>query len=243
MTRRLFAQLPGLVLLGWLPAAATFGADDPCRIAEVRLSLTEEAWVPAETARVLATVQAAVDPQTAGTLRREILTLLRRLVPEETEDPDRVWRITSAVLERDPSGLERWRLQAEIRTPEARLPGLHERARALSKPGLSLTVALDWTPSLREVEAARARAREALYRRAQAEAARLNATLGARYRVGELHLDVEESRPLPQAVFREALKAQEEAAPTLPRADRLIVRATAVLVERECPPGLLRPGP
>jgi len=196
--------------------------------------------VPTATARVQVTLQAAADPEAGRSVRDRVLPLLRQLVPEG-QPPEEVWHLTTAHLERDPAGLERWRLQAEIRAPEARLPGLHERARALSKPGLSLTVSIDWTPSLAEVEAAKAEARAALYSRAREEVERLNTRLGTRYRVGDIDV-LEPGRPQP--LRRELLKeraAEPESlesplAQPLPRADRLLLEALVVLRERECGP-------
>ncbi len=199
-----------------------------CSTHKVRLPLAEEVWVISETARVVATVEASADPAKSKVLRGEVLALLRQLVAEQENSK---WQITSANLWRDPSGLERWQLHAEIRTLQSQLPGLQERAEKLSKPGLSLSVAIDWTPALQEVEAAKAKARAVLYRRAVEEAKRLNQALGERrYRVGDMEFRAPGTPRPVLAQAKEALASEE----ALPRADRLVLEAWVVFREREC---------
>lgn len=225
---------PKLPVFAWvfclLPVLASGEASKQCAIDEVKLPLSEEVWVESETARAIVTVEASADPAKSGALRGEVLALLRKLLPEEGGFQ---WRITSANLWRDPSGFERWQLQAEIRTAQSRLPGLQERAEKLSKPGLRFSLAIDWSPSLAEVESAKAKARKTLYARAVEEAARLNRALGERrYQVGDIEFRAP-SAPHPEArVAKMEAVAAEEA--TLPRADRLVLQAFVVLRERRC---------
>nr|BAL53220.1 hypothetical conserved protein [uncultured Gammaproteobacteria bacterium] len=208
------------LLAGWSQAKE-------CWKNEVQLALREEAWVGVETARVQVHVEATADPNQAGTLQKETLERLRKLIPEAQ---DRTWRITSADLSRDPSGLERWRLEAEIRVPAAYLPGLQDKAARLSTPGLHFTPAIDWTPALSEVEAAKAKARQALYRRAEEEAKRLNETLGFGYRVADIRF----SEPGISGPFA-AKRALAAEAVELPRMEKQIVEAWVTLREPECP--------
>src|SRR3546814_9885972 len=73
---------------------------------------------------------------------------------------------------RDASGLERWRVTAEIRVPESALGGIYDKARQLSKPGQQLEVNdVDFSPTLAERQATAATLRADIYRRAAAEAA------------------------------------------------------------------------
>jgi hypothetical protein len=214
----------------WLPVACVAeGAATPCTSHEVRLPLAEEVWVISETANVSVAIEASADPVKSKTLRGEVLALLRQLVAEQDQAK---WQITSANLWRDPSGLERWQLKAEIRAAQSLLPGLAARAEKLSKPGLVLSVTIDWTPSLQEVEEAKAKARTVLYRRALEEAERLNQALGEKrhYRVGDVELRPPGTSLPVVAKAREVVVSEE----TLPRADRLVLEAWVVLKEREC---------
>lgn len=222
----------GIWNVGW---AAEF--PDPCRDHEVRLRLVEEYWVATHTAKVSATVQVAADPTKAEAVRVEVLSLLRRLVPESGA-PEGVWRITSAVLSRDAAGLERWQIQADIRAAERELPGLHDKGRRLSRPGMNIHVTIDWTPSTMEVESVKEQARKAIYRKAADEVERLNAASGMRYRLGDVEF-VEAGVPARLALRTaadEEGKAEVMMAPqtAISRADRAVMQAHVALRERQC---------
>lgn len=213
----------GLLMLPWAAPAEEVAVR--CVRHEVQTPLIEAVWVETETARVLATIEASADPGKSGSLRGEVLDLLRKLIPEEGDS----WRFTSASLSRDPSGLERWQLRAEIRTLQAKLPGLQAKAEKLSKPGLHVFLAIDWTPSVAEVEAAKAKARLTIYQRAVDEVKRLNDQLGFAYRVADIRFG-EPGRPSP--LQAKALAA--EAVEALPRAEQQVVEAIVTLREVEC---------
>lgn len=216
----------GLLMLSWAAPAEEVAVW--CVRHEVQIPLVEAVWVETETARVLATIEASADPGKSGALRGEVLGLLRKLVPEEGDS----WRFTSASLSRDPSGLERWQLQAEIRTLQARLPGLQAKAEKLSKPGLHVFLAIDWTPSVAEIEAAKAKARLAIYQRAGDEVKRLNERLGFTYRVADIRFG-EPGRP--SLLQAKALAA--ESVESLPRAEQQVVEAIVILRDVECQDG------
>jgi hypothetical protein len=128
--------------------------------------------------------------------------------------------------------LERWQLQAEIRTLQARLPGLQAKAEKLSKPGLHVFLAIDWTPSVAEIEAAKAKARLAIYQRAVDEVKRLNERLGFTYRVADIRFG-EPGRP--SLLQAKALAA--ESVESLPRAEQQVVEAIVILRDVECQDG------
>ena len=131
---------------------------------QVVLDLTAEDWVGTETARVTVSADAAATGTDAGTQRADLLKAIDGLAP------DAEWRIVSFDRSTDQAGLERWRAVAEARLAENALGGLADKARQASRPGLQLRIAsIEFTPTLGETEAVRARLRAEIYGKAASE--------------------------------------------------------------------------
>jgi hypothetical protein len=155
------------------PAAAQQIAPNPIQD-QVVLQLATEDWVPTQTARVVLNADAAIQGADAGKTRDELLAAAKKVASGE-------WRIVRFDRSTDQAGLERWSASLETRLPESALGGLGDRAKQNSRPGLQLTVGqIDFTPTLAETETARAKLRDALYKRATEELQRLNAAAGDR---------------------------------------------------------------
>ena len=104
---------------------------------------------------------AAATGTDAGTQRADLLKAIDGLAP------DVEWRIVSFDRSTDQAGLERWRAVAKARLAENALGGLAEKARQASRPGLQLRISsIEFTPTLGETEAVRARLRDEIYGKA-----------------------------------------------------------------------------
>ncbi len=160
----------------------------------VTLSLSAERWVESSTARVVVSVNAAVEGAQAGRVRADMLDALNKLAPANTE-----WRFVTFNRNPDSTGLERWFAQVEARLPETALGGLNDAARAASKPGLQLDISeMDFTPTLVEVEKARAELRREIYAQAVAEQQRLAEIMpGPSWRVATVTFHPETNEPAP----------------------------------------------
>jgi predicted secreted protein len=176
-----------------LPAAAQI-APNPIQD-QVVLNLAVEDWVPTQTARVVLNAEAAIQGADAGKTRDELLAAAKKAAAGE-------WRIVRFDRSTDQAGLERWSASLETRLAESALGGLADRAKQSSRPGMQLTVGqIDFTPTLAESEAARAKLREQLYKRATEELQRLNAVAGDRkFRVARIDFGtVQMQRPMAMA--------------------------------------------
>ena len=102
--------------------------------------------------------------------------------------PDAEWRIVSFDRSTDQAGLERWRAVAEARLAENALGGLAEKARQASRPGLQIRIAsIEFTPTLGETEAVRARLRAEIYGKAASELKALEQSFpGRKFRMGNI---------------------------------------------------------
>lgn len=147
------------------------------------LNLASEGWVKTDTAEVILTVNASMREDQAAQVRGTIMSTLERL----SKDAD--WRITTFNRNADRSGLDSWFVQAQARIPDTALDGLRQAADKASKPGLKITVsAINFTPTLAEVEATRAKLRQQIYADALAELKRANTALPDKgYRIGMIN--------------------------------------------------------
>jgi hypothetical protein len=169
----------GLALLLASPALAQV---PPPVMDQVVLDLTAEDWVGTETARVTVSADAAATGTDAGTQRADLLKAVEGLAP------DAEWRIVSFDRSTDQAGLERWRAVAEARLAENALGGLADKARQASRPGLQLRIAsIEFTPTLIETEAVRARLRAEIYGKAASELKTLEQSFpGRKFRMGNI---------------------------------------------------------
>ncbi len=178
----LAALLAGLLLCTAAIAEEEIEPDDT-----VILQLATEGWVETETARVFASIDAALDAGDLAEARAQVMEILAQL------SADGEWRVTRFDRRRDAAGLERWRVDAEARLPEPALDGLYDRAKKLSEPGRQVRVSgIQFTPTLAEREAVMAKLRAEIYRLAGRELEAMRAAFPERdYRIGsiEFHFD------------------------------------------------------
>lgn len=175
---------------------------------EIVLNLAAEGWVETKTARVLAVADVAIAAENRNAVRDRMMAALKRL------SPDAEWRISQFTRNQDPAGLERWRVTAEARLPEAALGGLDERAKQQSQPGLQLRIqAIQFTPTLEEREAALASLRGQLYAQAKEEAARVAKLWPERnFRVARIEIGSPAYRTLPAPMAAQGFRDQDGAA-------------------------------
>lgn len=135
---------------------------------EIVLRLEAEGWVETQTAKLIVAIDMALQGGEMADARAQVNETLGGLVA----DVD--WRTTRFSRQMDSAGLERWQVVAEARVPEAKLAGVHDKAKGASKPGLSVRVAdIDFTPTLAEHTAVESALRAELYRQTKEELARL----------------------------------------------------------------------
>jgi hypothetical protein len=178
-------MLPLLILALLIGPVAARAEDKPEDA--VSLELSAEGWVDTKTARVVAVIDAGGTAEQLAGARADIQKTLVALAK------DGEWHMTRFDRSQDPAGLERWRVEAETRLPEAALGGLADRARTASKPGQQVRIAaVDFTPTLAEREDAVASLRSLLYRRAADEAKRASEGLpGKPYRVRQIDFAID----------------------------------------------------
>jgi hypothetical protein len=135
----------------------------------VTLNLSLEDWVQTQTARTALSINASLPGSDAGKVRGDMLNAVKSMA----QGAD--WRFTSFDRSQDASGLEQWHALVEARLPEAQLGGISDRAKQASKPGLQIKVdTVDFTPTLAEVEATKAKLRGDMYKKVNEALSQLN---------------------------------------------------------------------
>lgn len=147
----------------------------------ITVQLSAEDYVTATSGKVMLSVDAALKDSDAANTRKEILAGAQKIAKTN-------WRMINFNRSTDQTGLERWNATLEARLPEAQLTGLTAAAKAASRPGLQFTLnGTDMSPTLAEMEAGRAKLREALLAKANEELARVNKNAGGRtYRIADI---------------------------------------------------------
>lgn len=134
----------------------------------VMMQLQAEDWVTTQSADVTVMIDAALDKAGAIEMRNQINTKLSSLVNVP-------WHITYFDTSKNAAGLDELHVEATARVPENFITGLHDKAKDLSKPGITFGVSrIDFTPSLAEFENMRGMLRAKLYIAAKDEVARIN---------------------------------------------------------------------
>lgn len=166
--------------------------DDATINASVILQLQNEQWVTTNTAEVVIGIDATLDKLGLLQARDDILKNLTTLAKTD-------WHLTDFNQMQNESGLEQLHVAATARVPEALLTNLRDQAKTMSKPGLTLHVlAINFSPSLAEMESAKAALRSELYTLAQDEVTRLNqVSHDQKYVIHSINFA--EAQPLPPA--------------------------------------------
>ncbi len=171
----------------------------------VTLPLTLEDWVQTDTARTELAVDASLPGSDAGKVRADILGAVKSLA----QGAD--WRFTAFDRNQDASGLEHWHAVIEARMAEGQLGGLSDRAKQASKPGLQIRVqTVDFSPTLAEVEAAKAKLRAEMYKKVNEALAQLNqAEPDRKYRI----MRIDFNTPITMAGAPKMMRAMAAPAP------------------------------
>lgn len=201
---------------------AMFAAAPPARAEEapkpddkVVFEISAEDWITTKTARVVVSVEAAVNAENAGSMRTTMIKAVNDLAKAD-------WRLTSFNRSQDQTGLEHWSVMFEARMPESELNSLAEDAKKASKAGMQFNISdMDFSPTLEEREAARAALRVEIYKNANEQLAALNSALpGRTYRIATIAF-ADSSGTIPMMDNRaeakfSTMQARGGMAPTMP---------------------------
>jgi|GEM_PF-4384496 len=143
----------------------------------VEVQLQAEQWVSTTSALVTISADATLNSKDSKNDKNGGFTQTRKQLLQKFNEiaSDTTWNITAFNTSQSGSGLDQVHLEAQARLPENRLANLRTKAKDLSEPGLTLRlVSIDFSPSIPEVEAAKANLRSTIYNEAKIEVTRIN---------------------------------------------------------------------
>ena len=188
-----FSKILCLVLASLIfPFVASAQILPPAQLNRIYYQFTEERWATTNTAKVTVNLDAALDKIGLNNINNYILANLNKIA-EKAE-----WHIIEFARTKDNTELEKLHVVAEARLPDTALAELRDKAKAISKPGETYTIAnIDFTPSNGELEKAHIDARVAIYEQVKQEVARLNAAYpDQKYFVNEIRFNPPQVAPV-----------------------------------------------
>ncbi len=159
-----------IAILSLMTTLSAWGAcnDLSALLNQVTFRLNAEQWVPTKTALVNVNIDASVNAKQLATIQNDVLQQLNNLSTAE-------WHIVQFNRSLDQSGLERIQISAQARLSSDELSNLRDKAKSLSKPGETFTLAdIQFTPSEDDLRAANSALRANIYQQAKDEVARVN---------------------------------------------------------------------
>ena len=197
-------------------------SDRPLDLVDFQLSSKQ--WVSTQTALLTVNLDATLGNADLVKARTDIMAKLAKISAGE-------WHMTKFDRSQDASGLEKLNVQAQARVPQSSLTLVYQNAKTVSKPGESYQIhAIEFKPSLEEIQQVRVRLREELYQQVQDELTRINKIYsGQHYTLNHLVFgegtDALQPKPVYQSRGMMNAMASEAAALTLSVSNELIMTA------------------
>ena len=136
---------------------------------QIAFEVQGEKWVVTKTAEVTISADAILDKTSSAAMREEIIKKLAAIGSNIS------WNTTVFNISQNDSGLDQLHVEAQARLGEDLLAGLNAKIKDMTRPGLTFRVVnISFSPSLSEVEAAKAELRSRLYQEALSEVSRIN---------------------------------------------------------------------
>lgn len=195
---------------------------------QVFLSVSAKQWVKTETARLEVVANASLNNADMVKTRSQIMTQLKTIAKGE-------WHITQFDRSQDSSGLEKLTVRAQARIQQKELNQVYQRAKSVSKPGLTYRISqINFEPGLEDIEKGKVALREKLYQQVSAEIQQLNKQYPKQsYSLNRLIFTVPgQQRPMPmmkQGMDNTMMLAAVAKAPNIAVSNELTMQATAIL--------------
>lgn len=175
----------------------------------IELQLQAEEWVNTNAALVTISADATLDKNNDFMqTRAQLLQKFSELAGNNNGSI--TWNITTFNTSQSDSGLEQIHVEAQARLSENKLLTLRTKTKEMSKPGLTLRLlSIDFSPSLDELEKAKAQLRAVIYNEAKSEAARINKVYPEqKYVLRSISFQPTATPPIPLAINAMAMTSQ-----------------------------------
>jgi len=192
---------------------------------KVSFQLTAQQWATTKTAKVTVNINATLTDEQLGTIHGTLLTDLKKIAPDAN------WHLTQFSRSKNQSGLEQLFARAETRLPETALANIRQKAKAVTKPGNTFTIAsINFSPSVAEIQSVKASLRENIYGQAKAELERLNKEYPKeRFFLHSISFNNNGMMPRPQVRTMVLAEAKSTNAAPMAVSDKITLNANVVL--------------
>jgi hypothetical protein len=215
---------------------------------KVSYQTSVEKWSTTTTANVTVNIDASLDKVGLADMNNHALQNLNKIAPSND------WHITQFSRMQDKSGLETLHIEAEARLPATALAALRDKAKAITQPGETYTVAdIDFSPSMAELAKTHADARAAIYNDVKQEIGRLNQAYPDQYyflNAIDFGMFTPGPQPVmaarivqPQAMFASASSSSAPAAATAMPVNTKIVESATVVIASVVRDNKIAPAP
>lgn len=163
--KKLFVGMCLLVL-----SSIVFAEDSlpPALLDKVAFQVSAKSWVSTQTALLTVNINATL---TNADLVKARADIMHNLTSISSGD----WHLVQFDRAQDSSGLEKLTVQAQARVDQGALTNIYLNAKNVSKPGASYEIgAVEFKPSLNEIQRIRDQLREKLYQSVAEEITRIN---------------------------------------------------------------------
>lgn len=215
-----------------IPSWAEAGGSRPL-LDKVMFQLSAKQWVKTQTALLSVNLNATLTNPDLVKARADIMAQLNQIAKGD-------WHLLQFDRSQDSSGMEKLYVMAQARIDQAQLTGIYQNARSVSKPGANYSIsAVEFRPSLEEIQQVRNQLRESLYQQVKAEMGRLNQVYSDQhYSLSKLYF-VDGSQPVaPPAMRTKEMNMMAMAAapaPDLQVSQELVMSAVAVVASNRSP--------
>lgn len=135
---------------------------------KILFQVSSKQWVTTQTALLSVSINVTLNNADLVKARSDIMDSLNKVAKGD-------WHLTEFDRSQDSSGLEKLYVQAQARVDQTALTDIYQNAKSVSMPGAKYEVsAVEFKPSLEEIQAVRARIREKLYQDVNDEISRMN---------------------------------------------------------------------
>lgn len=204
-----------------------FAGGNRMMLDKVMFQVTAKQWVKTQTALLSVNINATLTNPDLVKARADIMAQLNQIAKGE-------WHLLQFDRSQDNSGLEKLYVMAQARVDQGQLTAIYQNARSVSKPGANFNVsAVEFRPSLEEIQQVRNQLRETLYQQVKAEMARINQVYtDQHYSLAKLFF-VDGSQPIaPRSMRVKEMNVMAMAAapaPDLQVSQELVLSAVAVV--------------
>ena len=190
---------------------------------KITFQVTAKQWVNTQTALLAVNINVTLNDADLAKARADIMDKLEMIAKS-------TWHLVEFNRSQDSSGLEKLTVRAQARVEQQILTEVYKKAKSVSQPGANYEVAaIEFKPSLGEVQKAKAELRQTLYQKAKTEMTRINQTFNKqRYSVFKLFFVEGDKPPQPKAYRNQetvSLMAISNTAPDLTVGNELVMTA------------------